>query len=270
MATLLAPGAVSALRYAEGVIRIPLNAIGPAWSAAIYPALVRASLLDDVRSFGRAAAGAMRYVTVIFVPLSVATMALAPLVVEVAYVRGAFNEDAWSLTTAGLAGFAPLVFLTMANSVLTGAHNARRRGMFLLSMGILNAVLNAVFDVGLGWAIGVAGVALSTSLTMGMVQFIKAWRLGQLDEAFPLADLLVVSAKSLGASLVVAAPITLIAWNLPFGMGLPSALAWLVGLTAAGVIAYVILCRLIALNEPWTVAMTLLQSPRRVRHRGSK
>ena len=161
VATLLAPGAVSALRYAEGVIRIPMNAIGPAWSAAIYPALVRASLPDgDIRSMGQAAAGAMRYVTVIFVPLSIATVALAPLIVEVAYVRGAFNEEAWSLTTAGLVGFAPLLFLTMANSVLTGAHNARRRGVFLMQMGILNAVLNAVFDVGLGLAIGVAGIAL--------------------------------------------------------------------------------------------------------------
>ncbi len=45
VATLIAPGAVSALRYAEGVIRIPLAAIGPAWFAAIYPALVRASLV---------------------------------------------------------------------------------------------------------------------------------------------------------------------------------------------------------------------------------
>ncbi len=74
----------------------------------------------------------------------------------------------------------------MANSVLTGAHNARRRGVFLMPMGFLNAVLNAVFDVGLGLAIGVAGIALSTSLTVGFVQFIKAWRLGTLDEAFPL------------------------------------------------------------------------------------
>jgi len=211
----------------------------------------------------------MRYITAIFVPLSVATMALAPLVVEVAYVRGAFDEEAWTLTTAGLVGFAPLLFLTMANSVLTGAHNARRRGMFLMSMGILNAFLNAFFDVGLGLAIGVAGIALSTSITVGLVQFIKAWRLGQLDEAFPLADLLVVSAKSLGASLFVAMPITLIAWNLPFGIGLPSALAWLVGLTVVGLSAYVVVGRLIGLEEPWIVVRTLLRSPGALR-RGSR
>ena len=258
---------MSALRYAEGVIRIPMNAIGPAWSAAIYPALVRASLLDDVRSMGQAAAGAMRYVTVIFVPLSIATAALAPLIVEVAYVRGAFNEEAWSLTTAGLVGFAPLLFLTMANSVLTGAHNARRRGVFLMQMGILNAVLNAVFDVGLGLAIGVAGVALSTSLTVGLIQFIKAWRLGTLDEAFPLGSLMVVTTKSLSASILVAIPISLIAWNLPFGIGLTEAIAWLVTLTAGGLVGYVLVSRLIGLVEPLVVTQTLLRSPVYLRRR---
>lgn len=265
VATLLVPGAVSALRYAEGVIRIPMNAIGPAWSAAIYPALIRASLLDGSSSLGSAAAGALRYVIAIFVPLSVATAALAPLVVEVAYARGAFDERASTLTAAALAGFAPLLFLTMANSVLTGAHNARRRGVFLMSMGILNAVLNAVFNVGLGLTIGVAGIALSTSLTVGLIQFVKAWRLGSLDEGFPLGDLLAVSARALVASIAAALPVALVAWNLPHGLGIAPGIAALVGLTATGLVGYIVIGRAIGLHEPWTVVRTLRDSTRRMR-----
>lgn len=265
VATLIAPGAVSALRYAEGIIRIPMNAIGPAWSAAIYPALVRASLLGESASLGQAAASAMRYVTAIFVPIAIATGALAPLIVEVAYVRGAFDEHASVLTAAALVGFAPLLFLIMANSILTGAHNARQRGVFLMSMGFLDAILNAVFNVGLGLAIGVAGVALSTSITTGVIQFIKAWRLGSLEEGFPLAALLVVSGRSLVASLVVAVPTALIAWSLPHGIGLPAAFAVLFGLATAGLIGYVGVSRLIGLNEPWIVARMLLRAPLRLR-----
>ena len=93
IATLIVPGGVSALRYAEGVIRILLNAIGPAWSAAIYPALVRASRQDGGGSLGEAASGALRYVTrSSSCPLAVATAALAPLIVAVAYGRGAFDR----------------------------------------------------------------------------------------------------------------------------------------------------------------------------------
>jgi putative peptidoglycan lipid II flippase len=261
VATLLAPGAASALRYAEGVIRIPLNAIGPAWSAAIYPALVRAAHLTETRSLGEAAFSAMRYITAIFVPLSVATAALAPLIIEVAYARGAFDARASSLTAGALVGFAPLLFLTLANSVLTGAHNARRRGVFLMSMGILNAILNAVFDVGLGLLIGVAGVALSTSLTVGLIQFIKAWRLGDMDEAFPLGDLLKLSVRSVGASLAVGIPIAVVAWSLPTDIGLGLAIAVLVGLSIFGMVGYIAIGWVLRLPEPWYVAKALLGAP---------
>ena len=137
-----------------------------------------------------------------------------------------------------------------------------------MAMGFLDAILNAVFNVGLGLLIGVAGIALSTSLTMGVIQFIKAWRLGSLEEAFPLGALIVVSARSLTASLVVAAPITLVAWNLPHGLGLANALALLVGLATAGMVGYLGMSRLIGLDEPWIVARTMLRSPLRLRPGG--
>ncbi len=265
IATLVTPGAVSALRYAEGVIRIPMNAIIPAWTAAIYPALVRASLLGASGSLGQTSASALRYVVVIFVPLSVATAALAPVIVDVAYVRGAFDERAATLTTAALAGFAPLLVLTMANAVLTGAHNARQRGIFLMQMGFLDASLNAVFNVGLGLLIGVAGIALSTSLTMGIVQFLKAWRLGALDRDFPLGAFMVVSARALAASLVVGLPIALLAWNAPHGIGTLPSLGILVVLSAVGMVAYIAVAWVIGLREPWTVARVLIHAPRRLR-----
>ena len=249
--TLITPGAVSALRYAQGIINIPLNAIGPAWAAAIYPALVRASLVEQGQSFGQAITGAMRYIMAMFVPISVATAALAPVIVEVAYGRGAFDERAAVLTAGALAGFAPLIVLSMANSVLNGAHNARQRGVFLMVMGFLDAILNAVLNVAFGLTIGVAGIALSTSVTMAVIQLIKAWRLGSFEEGFPLSGLLATSAQSLAASLIVAVPIALLAWNLPSGLGLLTNLLVLAGLALVGMVGYIGCARLLRLDEPW-------------------
>lgn len=268
VATLITPGAVSALRYAEGVIRIPMNAVVPAWNAAIYPTLVRASLLPESSSFADAAAGALRYIVAIFVPLSVATAAMAPLIVDLAYVRGAFDQRAAVLTSAALVGFAPLLVLTMLQAVLTGAHNARQRGKFLLSMGILNAVLNLVFNVSLGLMIGVAGVALSTSLTMGIVEFIKAWRLGTIEATFRLGGLMIVSGKALVASGIVAMPIALLSWMLPIELGVVIDLAILVVMAMAGMAGYIVIARILGLHEPATVARTLLRAPLRLRGGG--
>ncbi len=263
--TLITPGAVSALRYAEGVIRIPMSAIVPAWTAAIYPALVRSSLLAETSSLAQASAAALRYVIPVFVPLSVATAAMSPIIVEVAYVRGAFDDRAAILTTAALVGFAPLLVLTMVQAVLTGAHNARQRGLFLMAMGFLDAILNVLFNVGLGFTIGVAGIAFSTSLTMGAIQAVKAWRLGTIESSFPLGELLVISGRSLLASAIVAAPIALIAWNLPHGIGLTAGLGLLGVFSAVGMVGYVAVGRLIGLAEPWVVARAMLALAGRVR-----
>jgi putative peptidoglycan lipid II flippase len=259
IATLIAPGGVSALRYAEGIVKLPLNAFGSALESTMYPALVRATHAERPGSLGETAMGALRFVTAIFVPLSVATAAMAPLIVELAYARGAFDAEASVLTTGALAGFAPLLFFTMISTILTGSHNAARRGVFLMSMGLLNAVLNAVFDVGFGFLFGVGGIALSTALTVGIVQFLKAWRLGSLEATFPLAEVLKVSAKALAASACVAVPIGLIAWNAPSGLGTVTVAAILVGLSTAGMLGYIAISRAMGLQEPWFLARKMWQ-----------
>ena len=266
IATLLGAGAVSALRYGEGIIRLPLNAIGPAWGTAIYPALVRASHDREETSMGSAAADATRYVTAIFVPLSVATMALAPLIVGVVYVRGAFGAQDAALTSLVLLGFGPLLFLNMANSILTGAHNARRRGFFLMTMGILNAVLNFAFNVSFGLLVGVAGVALSTSATVGIVQWLKARRLAAIDPDFPIHELVNVLTRSVLASVVVAVPLGIVAWSLPVGIGTLPSLGLLTLLTAIGMAGYIGVGRLIGLAEPLEVVRAIATSrPARLR-----
>ena len=266
VASLLGAGAVSALRYAEGIIRLPMNAIGPAWGVAIYPALVRASQDREEQSLGSAASDALRYVTAIFVPLAVATMALAPLIVAVVYVRGEFGAQDASLTAVVLAGFAPLLFLNMVNSVLTGAHNARRRGMFLMWMGISNAILNALFNIGFGLAIGVAGVALSTSATVGIIQAIKARQLGVLDHDFRLRAMAGVVGRATVASVVAAIPVAVVAWTLPTGLGTLPSLALLVALTVAGLVGYLIVSRVIGLREPLDVVRAIVEHrPARLR-----
>ena len=184
IASVIGVGAVSVLRYGESIIKLPLNTVSPAWSQVIYPSLVRLTRSDTEDRMGEAAHRSMRYVIALFVPLSVATAALAPLIVQVAYQRGAFTEADTAATAGVLAGFAGLIALTMIQAILVGAHNSRRRGVLLMSMGFTNAILNLIFDVVFGSLFGAAGVALSTSLTVAMVLVVMAWRLDRTEQAF--------------------------------------------------------------------------------------
>ncbi len=254
IASLIASGAVSALRYGDSIVRLPLNTLGPAWARVVYPSLVAAARPGDHELVGASAHRAMRYLLSIFVPISVAIAALAPLGVRIVFGRGAFDEAAVVATAAALAGFAGLVGLTMVQGVLVGAHNAQRRAIFLMLMGFLNAILNLAFDVLFGFALGIGGIALSTTFTMAIVLLVMGARLERAEPAFRGRELLSVAARAVVASLVPAVPAALIAWSNAVGGSLLVDLAVTLALGAVGAVEYVIVARWLRLDEPWTVA----------------
>lgn len=263
IASLLVTGAVSALRFAENIVKLPLNTLGPAWSKAIYPALVlRASGFGD-SSLGDASHRSLRYVIAIFVPLSVATAALAPILVDVAYRRGAFGDEAAFLTSGTLAGFAPLIVLTMAQSVLVGAHNARRRGWLLMTMGFANAIMNLVFNILFARTIGVAGVALSSSVTLGIVLFAMAWRLDQLEPDFRGRELAGVTLRATVASAMAALPVAAVAWGFGPTSEPARGVLLLVALTLLGAGLYTLFAIILGLREPREVVTASLAMLRR-------
>ena len=147
IASLLAPGAVSALRYADVLVRTPIAAIGPAWGAALYPALVRLAR-DTSSSLSDATDRSIRYAISIFVPIAILTVAVAP-VRRCGVCTGVHSIADVDRTARVVAAFAPLIVILMVSPSLTGALNARRRGKVLLIGGILSVILNVALDLAL-------------------------------------------------------------------------------------------------------------------------
>src|SRR5207237_2179459 len=94
--------------------------------------------------------------------------AMAPLVIDVAYLRDAFDLDDARRTSQVVAMLSPLFVLSMMQAVVIGAHNARRSGWTLFAAGILTAGANLALDLALAPILGVAGIALSSSLALAV------------------------------------------------------------------------------------------------------
>lgn len=250
IASLLAPGAVSALRYADSLIRLPISAVQSAWGTAVYPALVRATREPGVQGLARTTLVALRYVLAIFVPIAALTAACAPLAVAVAYGWGEFSQQDLTLTAQIVAGFAPLMVVLMVVPVFTGAFNARRNGTILLMGGVLNVTLNLTLDVVLGLSIGVVGVALASSAAQTVVVVIWAYRFRGSDAEFDLRHL----ADVLGRAIVASAPAALLIGGVLWaGAPHPGIVGGLMMLGAAGLIGlatYVLIAARIGLREP--------------------
>jgi putative peptidoglycan lipid II flippase len=253
IASLLGPGAVSILRYADVLVRVPFGAIGPAWGAAIYPALVRSSLAGIPGSLAATTVRAVHYILAIFVPVACLTAAVAPLAVAAAYGRGAFAAEDVSRTARTVAGFAPLLVILMLVPILTGAHNARRRGTLLLVGGITNVAINMTLDLGLSAWIGVPGIAVASSVAEVSVLLLFIHRLSRDGDRFELREIGRKTALALLASAPGSLLVAVVVWS---GQVPPGAVPAIAGLIAAGLFGagtYLLMARLMRLDEPLAV-----------------
>ncbi len=253
VASLLPSGAVSALTYGQQIILSPLGSVSFAWTMVVYPSLVRAAQDGETGSLGVRTTQAIRATLAVFTPIAVAAAALAPLVVDVVYRRGAFEVRAAGLTVGVVAAFAPMLLVTMIQPILTGAHNARRHGRLLGLVAIVNTLLNVFLNFVFGLAIGVAGVALSSSLTVAILLAYLAARLAASEEGFAVHPLLVVGRKALLASLVPGLPLAVVAWVWVPPLAFPAAVSLLAVLLTFGLGGYLATARLISLHEPWII-----------------
>jgi putative peptidoglycan lipid II flippase len=270
IATLLAPGAVSALRFAEVLIRTPITAINPAWGSAIYPTLVHVAQGRESGSLARMTDRMLGFSMAAFVPIAVLTVAAAPVAVAVAYGRGAFSVADLALTSAVAAGFAPMILILMTSPVVRLALNARRLGRILLTGAIVNVILNTIFDVVLGFTLGVAGVALSSSLTAGAVAVYFARQLASIEPAFALRPI----ARNLGLSFLAsvpgAVPVAALAWTGTYPAGTLPGLLTLGLFGVFGLGSYIALARWLGLEEPRTLLRVLSRPLSGIRGRRSE
>jgi putative peptidoglycan lipid II flippase len=247
-ASVIGAGAVSSLNYGQLVILESIGSLNTAWMLVLYPTLVHMAGPSG-GGLGAGAERALRHTIALFMPLVVAAAALAPLVVQVAFERGAFDANATRTTSLVVAALSPMILLTMVHPILTGSHNARRRGGLIALAAVLNATLNLLLDLVFGLTIGIAGVALSTSVTIAIVMAVLAIQLHRWEHDFAIRPVLSTAGRSLIASLVPGIVVAIAAWGLIPKLGFFGAIGALVGLAAFGAVAYVAMARLLRLEE---------------------
>jgi putative peptidoglycan lipid II flippase len=176
----------------------------------------------------------------------------------VAYGRGAFGADAIGLTSQAVAAFAPFILMLMISPILTGAHNARRRGNVLLIGAAMNVTLNFVLDIVLGLSFGVIGVALSSSISSGLVLAYFVRRMTISEPVFAVNAV----ARTLGLAVLASTPATLViglaCWSGLFSTNVWTALGSLIASAVIGALGYLLVSRRLGMEEPRQAAALIL------------
>ncbi len=176
MASWLPAGAVSVLYYADRLYLIPMSLV---LSGVL--AVVRSHWSEDHygpggQQLGGRVALALRVGTVPTIAVAVALILLSQPLVRLAFARGEFPPDRVSAVAAAwrlyLVGLPPHVLGLLYVQAFLVLKDTRTTMLVSLLMGGLNVALNYA----LMWKLGVAGIALSSSLTSLFALLFLRWR----------------------------------------------------------------------------------------------
>jgi putative peptidoglycan lipid II flippase len=162
--SLLPPGAISLLYYADRVNQLPLGTIGAAVGTALLPLLSRQVRGPDPKAAIATLNRALEYALVLTVPAALALIVSGYPILAVLFERGAFTLNSALLSSQSLAAYALGLPFFVLVKVLAPAFFARGNTSTPVRIGMVTLVLNFALNIALMIPLQHVGPALATSL----------------------------------------------------------------------------------------------------------
>jgi putative peptidoglycan lipid II flippase len=164
MAAMLPPGSVSALAYGGRYVSVMVLLLAGAVSPAMVPFFSTAVAQQDWQACRNALRRWPRMVAMVSVPVALAMMAGAHGLVRVTLQHGAFSAADTNVVAWVMAMYAIQIPFFVVSRIFYRFVLALRRADLVLICGGINLALDVVLNLWLMRFMGVAGIALATSL----------------------------------------------------------------------------------------------------------
>ena len=205
----LSAGSITALDMANRIMNLPLGIFVAAVSTAIFPTLAKQAALKDTGAMSRTVFKSMGMAALVTIPAAMGLMILRVPIIQLLLERGAFNQEATSLTAIALLYFALGLLGQAANLVLTRAYYALGDVAAPVIIGVVSIGLDIMLSLILLPGFGHGGLALANSLaaTFNGVMLYGALKrhLPELKGQLVIRPLLKITAASLVMGAVAAA-----------------------------------------------------------------
>lgn len=176
MAAMLPAGSISALVYANRFVSVVLTLLGGAVASAVTPAfaeLVAHRAWSQCRHTLRTWLGITALVSV---PIAAALMLGAHALIRLAFQHGAFGPRDTAVVAPVLIMYSVQIPFFVTSRVFYRFLLAMRRTDLIFYCGLINLALDIVLNLVLMRSLGVAGIALATSLwTLTTFLFLGWW-----------------------------------------------------------------------------------------------
>lgn len=164
IASLLPPGTVSVLYYADRIQQLPLGVIGTAVGTALLPLLSRQVRAGEAEAASGTMNRAIEYALFLTVPAALALILCAWPIVLVLFGRGEFTIESVALSAQCLAAYAVGLPAFVLVKVLAPGFFARGDTATPVKIGVACVILNLALNLAFMIPLAHMGPALATSL----------------------------------------------------------------------------------------------------------
>lgn len=240
IASLLAPGTVSVLYYADRVTQLPLGTIGAAVGTALLPLLTRLLRAGEPDRANHTLNRALEYGFFLSIPAAFALAVASWPIIWVLFGRGAFAADSVTLSAQALVAYAVGLPAFVAVKALAPGMFARGDTVTPVKIGLAAVALNLALNLAFMVPLQHMGPALATSLAALCNAALLALVLARRGQFRPDAQLLRRAPRILLAAGVMAATVLPAQQWLFAGVGEARGSKWvaLAALIALGMAVY--------------------------------
>lgn len=190
VASFLFVGSIAALGYASKINNVFMSFFVSAVSVIIYPLYAESTAKKDYVQLSSRVNFTLSLYSTLLLPLMVFLIFFRQEIIELAFARGAFGEDAVEVTM-NLFGCYSIGLVFMAfRETLTKVFLSMKDTKTIAKNSTMGVVLNIVLNLTLPHFMGVMGLAIATSITAIFISTRLLWLLKKKHEDIELSEFL--------------------------------------------------------------------------------
>jgi len=166
LASYLEKGAVSALSYSNTLNSFVITIIITSLSTVLYPTMADYISRDDKNNLINSISNSIIMLVLVLAPISIITSIYSRDVVSIAYGRGSFDINAIMLTSSALRFYGLGFVFIGIKEIGAKLFYAYKDTRAPLTNGVISVGLNIVFSIVLSRFMGIAGIALGTTISL--------------------------------------------------------------------------------------------------------
>jgi len=263
LASELPEGSVSFLYFADRVNQLPLGVVGAAVGVALLPMLSRQLKAGDTDGARESQNRAIEFAMLLTVPAAAALVVTAQPIITVLFQRGAFEASDALATAAALSAFALGLPAYVLIKALAPGFFAREDTSTPVKVAAAALILNVGVALALMPFLAHVGIALATAISSWFNASLLAFLLYRRRLLDPDARLVSRLVRTLAAALLMAG----VLWGTGHLLGGylqrsdAAGVAALIGLVAAGVVAFAIFAQALRATSLGELRAMLRRSP---------